>query len=57
MSRFKEQSESTRFCFKLGDIAMEVYEMLKLAFGDETVGTTGFPTSEVGLQGVLDIQP
>jgi hypothetical protein len=40
MSDFKEQNESTKFCFRLGKTAIEMYEMLKLAFGDETVSRT-----------------
>jgi hypothetical protein len=40
MSDFKGQSESTKFCFKLGKTAIEMYEMLKFAFGEETMSRT-----------------
>jgi hypothetical protein len=40
MLDFKEQNESTKFCFRLGKTATEMYEMLKLGFGDNTRSRT-----------------
>jgi hypothetical protein len=40
LSEFKEQHMFFKFCFKLGGTATEIYSMLKVAFGDETVSRT-----------------
>jgi hypothetical protein len=37
MCYFLEQSVFVKFCFKLGKIFSETFEMLKQAFGDESV--------------------
>ena len=34
MADFREQCACIKFCFKLGKIATECYEMLKTAFGE-----------------------
>jgi len=34
MADFREQRACIKFCFKLGKIATECYEMLKTAFGE-----------------------
>jgi len=38
MADFREQSACIKFCFKLGKIAAECYEMLKTAFGEQAMG-------------------
>jgi len=38
MADFREQLSCIKFCFKLGKIATECYEMLKTAFGEQAMG-------------------
>jgi hypothetical protein len=38
MTDFKEQHVCNKGCFKLCNTAMDTYNMLKLAFGEETTG-------------------
>ena len=38
MADFREQSACIKFCFNLGKTATECYEMLKTAFGEQTMG-------------------
>ena len=38
MADFREQRACIKFCFKLGKTATECYEMLKTAFGEQTMG-------------------
>ena len=38
MADFREQRTCIKFCFKLGKIATECYEMLKTAFGEQAMG-------------------
>ena len=38
MADFHEQHACIKFCFKLGKTATEYYEMLKTAFGEQSVG-------------------
>ena len=42
MVDFREQRACIKFCFKLGKTALECYEMLKTAFGEQAMGR--FPT-------------
>jgi hypothetical protein len=37
MADLKEQDVSMKFCFKGGKDGMEAFEMLKVAFGEQTV--------------------
>ena len=47
MTDFREQRACIKFCFKLGKTATECYEMLKTAFGEQSMGRSqnfsGFP--------------
>jgi len=38
MEDFRKQRACVKFCFKLGKTATECYEMLKTAFGEQTLG-------------------
>ena len=38
MEDFREQRACIKFCFMLGKIATEYYEMLKTAFGEQAMG-------------------
>ena len=38
MADFREQCACIKFCFRLGKIAAECYEMLKTAFGEQAMG-------------------
>jgi hypothetical protein len=37
MADLREQDVSMKFCFKMGKNGMEDFEMLKVAFGEQTV--------------------